>query len=100
MAKKDEKTTNATGTGAPPGETLSAEQKSKTLKRTDKSVSKPVPELKDVDALIAARNLPRYAGESIKVFAGWKSGKAVTEEEFDAVVAAWNKRQQGTGRRA
>jgi hypothetical protein len=56
-------------------------------------------ELRDVDEHIAAKNLPRWMGESIKVFAGWKSGKAVSKEEFKEALDGWNKRSQGGGRR-
>ena len=84
MARKDEKT-NITGT--PAGEQTPARSKARPG------------ELKDVDEHIAALGLPVWKGRSIKTFVGWKSGKMVTAEEFKAVIAAWNNRQQGTGRR-
>jgi hypothetical protein len=115
MAKNDDKTKN-TGPAAEIGKQPEATEAVSTAAETTKQSETPQKAaasatakkgakaastvVKDVDEFIAIHSLPRWVGESIKVFAGWKSGKQVTAEEFNTVRAAWNKRNQGAGRRA
>ena len=76
------------------------EPKTETIPVETKRTAKTAPaEMKGVDEIIAMRGIPHWAGESIKVYAGWKSGKAVTAEEFNAAYDGWNARNQGGGRR-
>jgi len=64
-----------------------------------KRTAKPAPVLREVDSALSSRGLPRWACESIKVFARWKSGKMVSDEQIETAVDGWNKRRQGGGRR-
>ena len=77
-------------------ETKKAQAPTTPAKRAPKAA--PGTDVRDVDEYIAARNLPRWVGESIKVYAGWKSGKQVSAEEFKTALDGWNKRRQGGGR--
>ncbi len=102
-AGEDKKTAAETTTGtttAPAAETKKpepAKEKTTAQKRSTKPASKSAK--RDVDELIATRNLPAWMGESIKVYAGWKSGKEVSDEEFKETLDSWNNRNQGGGKR-
>jgi hypothetical protein len=69
-----------------------------TAKKRASAKTAPV-EMRDVDEIIALRGLPRWTGESLKAYAGWKSGKQVTAAEFDAAYDGWLGRSIGGGRR-
>ncbi len=83
--------TDVKGNGAPGGD-------AGTAKKRSSAKTAPV-ETRDVDEIIALRGLPRWTGESLKAYAGWKSGKQVTAAEFDAAYDGWLGRSQGGGRR-